>query len=314
MLQSPVRIVSYNVRYFGHGLKGLASTAASKSRIATALCNLDPLPDLVALQEVETQSLRAGVAHRGAHPAENQLEAFLRHLGDEFKRRGLVMPYRAWYFPAHVYQLGSIKLYTTGLAMLVNSQKLEVIADNGHRPHPITHHRNESLKKVKQTRIAAHLRLEDLQGRRFHLFNTHLSLPTPWAKEFWSQPGKMGFGQNQIAEAKAVAQYAQVTAHDEPYLVVGDFNTAPMTPVYRYLTEEAKLRGAQEQLKQIDASRSQSFATAGFMHLRMHLDHLFASGDLGFIDLKDTCTFGDRTSPFSGLSDHVPLIANFDLG
>ena len=314
MIELSVRIVSYNVRYFGHGLKGLASTAASKRRIADALSALDPLPDLIALQEVETRSLRAGLAHRGSHPAETQLEAFLRHLGDDFKRRGQVMPYRAWYFPAHVYRLGPLKLYTTGLAMLVNSQRLEVIADNGHRPHAITHHRSDTLKKVKQTRIAAHLRLEDLQGRRFHLFNTHLSLPTPWAKEFWSQPGKMGFGENQLAEARAVAHYAEVTAKKEPYLVVGDFNTAPMTPVYRYLTQDAKLRGAQEQLKQIEVAGPQSFATAGFMHLRMHLDHLFASGDLGFIDLKDTHTFGDRTSPFSGLSDHVPLIAHFDLG
>ncbi len=309
-----MRIVSYNVRYFGHGLKGLASTAASKRRIADALSALDPLPDLVALQEVETRSIRSRLAVRDAHPAENQLEGFLRHLSDDFKRLGRVMPYRAWYFPAHVYRLGPIKLYTTGLAMLVNSQKLEVIDDNGHRPHHITHHRNESLRQVKQTRIAAHLRLEDLHCNRFHLFNTHLSLPTPWAREFWSQPGKMGFGQNQVAEARAVAQYAESIAKQEPYLVVGDFNTAPMTPVYRYLTEEAKLRGAQEQLKQLDPQKPGSFATAGFMHLRMHLDHVFASGDLDFIDLKGTHTFGDRTSPFNGLSDHVPLIATFDLG
>lgn len=309
-----MRIVSYNVRYFGHGLKGLASTAGAKSRIATALSALDPLPDLIALQEVETKSLRAGLAHRGAHPAETQLEAFLRHVGDDFKRRGQVMPYRAWYFPAHVYKLGPLKLYTTGLAMLVNCQRLEVISDNGHKPHHITHHRSDRLKQAKQTRIAAHLRLEDLQGRRFHLFNTHLSLPTPWAKEFWSQPRKMGFGANQIAEARAVAQYAAITAKHEPYLVVGDFNTAPMTPVYRYLTEEAKLRGAQEQLKQIDPTRAESFATAGFLNLRMHLDHLFASSEIEFTDLKGTYTFGDPSSPFSGLSDHVPLIATFELG
>lgn len=309
-----MRIVSYNVRYFGHGLKGLASTAASKSKIADALSALDPLPDLVALQEVETKSIRSRLAVRDAHPAETQLEGFLRHLSSDFKRLGRVMPYRAWYFPAHVYRLGPIKLYTTGLAMLVNSQKLEVIDDNGHRPHHITHHRNESLKQVKQTRIAAHLRLEDLHRNRFHLFNTHLSLPTPWAREFWSQPGKMGFGQNQVAEARAVAQYAESIAKHEPYLVVGDFNTAPMTPVYRYLTEEAKLRGAQEQLKQLDPERPDAFATAGFMHLRMHLDHVFASGDLEFLDLKGTHTFGDRTSPFNGLSDHVPLIATFDVG
>ncbi len=309
-----MRIASYNVRYFGHGLKGLASTAASKSRIATALSSLEALPDLVALQEVETKSLRSGVAHQGSYQAETQLEAFLRHLDQDFKRRGQVMPYSAWYFPAHVYRLGSLKLYTTGLAMLVNSQKLEVVADNGHKPHAITHHRTETLKQVKQTRIAAHLQLENLEGRRFHLFNTHLSLPTPWAKEFWSQPQKMGFGANQLAEARAVADFAKGTAKSEPYLVVGDFNTAPATPVYDYLTREAKLRGAQELLKQIDLSRRESFSTAGFMHLRMHLDHLFAGGDLDFTDLKDTHSFGDPQGPFNGLSDHVPLIANFELG
>lgn len=309
-----MRIVSYNVRYFGHGLKGLASTARSKELIAQALAHLDPLPDLVALQEVETKSLRAGLAHRGSHPAETQLEAFLRHLTQEFKQRGLVMPYRAWYFPAHVYRLGPIKLYTTGLAMLVNSRKLAVIADNGHKPHAITHHRSERLKQVKQTRIAAHLQLEDLRGKKFHLFNTHLSLPTPWAREFWSQPGKMGFGKNQLAEAKAIVEYAEGAAKGAPFLVVGDFNTAPATPVYQYLTREAGLRGAQELLKQIDPARPESFATAGFMHLRMHLDHVFCGGEVGFLDLKDTHSFGDPTGPFDGLSDHVPLITRFELG
>lgn len=308
-----MRIVSYNVRYFGHGLKGLASTAASKRRIARALAELDPLPDLVALQEVETRSLRAGLAHRGSHPAETQLDAFLRYLDGTFIERGRVNPYRAWYFPAHVYQVGPVKLYTTGLAMLVNCQKLDVIADNGVKPHHITHHASERLKRVKQTRIAAHLRLENLEGRIFHLFNTHLSLPSFWAKEFWSQPARMGFGLNQLAEAKAVSQYAEALAKHEPYLVVGDFNTAPRTPVYQYLTKDAKLRGAQEQLKQIDLDDPTCFASAGFMHLRMHLDHVFAKGDLDFIDLEGTHTFGDPRSPFTGLSDHVPLITSFGV-
>lgn len=308
-----MRIVSYNVRYFGHGLKGLASTAASKRRIARALSELEPLPELIALQEVETRSLRASLAHRGAHPAETQLEAFLRHLEADFVRRGQVMPYRAWYFPAHVYQLGALRLYTTGLAVLVNAQRLEVVSGNGREPHPITHHGSERLRRVKQTRIAAHLRLESLEGRVFHLFNTHLSLPSPLAREFWSQPGKMGFGPNQLAEARAVAQYAEVTARNEPYLVVGDFNTAPGSPVYRSLTQEARLRGAQEQLGQIDPRSPGAFATAGFLHLRMHLDHLFARGALDFIDLRGTHTFGDPESPFDGLSDHVPLIASFGV-
>lgn len=308
-----MRLVSYNVRYFGHGLKGLASTAASKSRIGDALVKLDPLPELIALQEVETKSLRAGIAHRGAHPAETQLEAFMRHLSDQFSKAGRVMPYRAWYFPAHVYRLGPLKLYTTGLAALIDVQRLAVIKDNNERPQHITHVVNERIRAVKQTRIAAHLHLEDLKGQKFHLFNTHLSLPTAWAKEFWSQPKKMGFGVNQVNEAKKVAEFAAFASGKEPYLIVGDFNAAPASPVYSAMTRDAKLTGAQERLGQVDLEAPDQFATAGFMHLRMHLDHVFGHG-VEFLDLKDTRTFGDPTSPFSGLSDHVPLISSFELG
>jgi len=309
-----MRLASYNVRYFGHGLKGLASTSASKGKIAQALLGLNPLPDLVALQEVETRSIRAGVAHRGGHPAETQLEAFLRHLAAEFRLHGRVMPYRAWYFPAHVYQVGAVKLYTTGLAMLVNAQTLDVLADNGHKPHAITHHASERLRKVKQTRIAAHLHVENVKGKRFHLFNTHLSLPTPWATEFWREKRKMGHGKNQLEEARALRQYVEGTAKGEPFLVVGDFNSAPATPVYRYLTQEAGMLGAQEVLKQIDARRPDSFSTAGFLKLRMHLDHIFGGNRVEFTDLKDTCAFDDTKGRFHGLSDHVPLIASFDVG
>jgi endonuclease/exonuclease/phosphatase family metal-dependent hydrolase len=163
---------------------------------------------------------------------------------------------------------------------------------------------------VKQTRIAAHLGLETLEGKRFHLINTHLSLPTAWAPEFWSHDRKMGFGKNQLAEAKAVAQFAAHAARGEPYLLVGDFNSSPASPVYEFLTKEANLRGAQEVLKQIDPTRPDGFASAGFLRLRMHLDHLFGS-KIDFLDLEGTLPFGDARSPFNGLSDHVPLIASF---
>lgn len=305
-----MRIVSYNVRYFGHGLKGLASTAKSKTKIAKAIGGLKPLADVVALQEVETRSIRSGVAHRGGLEKETQLEAFMRHLQAEFTGP---QPYRAIYFPAHAYQLGAVKFYTTGLAMLVNTQTLDVVGDNANEPFPITFHGSERLRKVKQTRIAAHLRLEDKRGRKFHVFNTHLSLPTPWASEFWKQDVRMGFGANQLSEAKAVQQYAQSTAGHEPYIICGDFNSAPTSPVYRYLTEQEKLFGAQAVLKQIDPARADGFATAGFMRWRMHLDHVFGRG-VEFVDLDDTKSFGDKDSVFSGLSDHVPLITKFELG
>lgn len=306
-----MRLVSYNVRYFGHALKGLASTAASKQGIAEAIASLSPLADLVALQEVETKSIRSSAAHRDRRPDENQLDAFLRHLELALQRRGVPMPYRAFYFPAHVYGVGAVKMYTTGLAILVNQQTVNVLKGNSDQPFDITHRTERTIQRIKQTRIAAHLHLEDLRGRPFHLFNTHLSLPTPWAKEFWSQKVKMGHGRNQLAEARAVADYARHVAHKEPFLVVGDFNSAPSTPVYRLLTEEEKLIGAQEILKLIDPRRPDGFSTAGFLKLRMHLDHVFGRG-VEFADMRDTFAFGDRTSPFHGLSDHVPLLTSFE--
>lgn len=308
-----MRLVSYNVRYFGHGLKGLASTAASKERIARAIAELTPAADVVALQEVETRSIRSRVALGGAHASETQLDAFLRHLDREFRARGLVQPYRAWYFPAHVYQLGPVKLYTTGLAFLVNAQTLHVLSDNGHTPHRITYYHSKRFRAAKQTRIAAHLHLEDVKLRKFHVFNTHLSLPTPWAMEFWQQDAKLGWGKNQYAEAKAVSDFVHATAGTQPFLLMGDFNSAPASPVYQYLTGEAQMRGAQEVLKQIDPANPDGFATAGFMALRMHLDHLFGDKKVEFIDLDETRPFGDQSSRFHGLSDHVPLISRVEL-
>lgn len=308
-----MRIVSYNVRYFGHALKGLASTAGSKQGIADAIAALTPLADVVALQEVETKSIRSTAAHRGGHPTETQLEAFMRHLGASMQRRGVPMSYRAFYFPAHVYGVGPLKVYTTGLAILVNQLTVNVLKGNSDQPFDITHRTERTIRRIKQTRIAAHLHLEDVKGHAFHLFNTHLSLPTPWAKEFWSQKVKMGHGRNQLLEATAVSEYAQHASQGEPYLIVGDFNSAPATPVYRLLTEDSKLLGAQEVLRQIDARRPDSFSTAGFMKLRMHLDHVFGR-KVEFADLVDTHAFGDEASRFHGLSDHVPLITRFEPG
>jgi endonuclease/exonuclease/phosphatase family metal-dependent hydrolase len=309
-----LRLVSYNVRYFGHALKGLASTARSTRGIAEALAGLTPLADLIALQEVETRSLRASAVHRGAHPQELQLQAFLRHLAAALAARGARMPYRAWYFPAHAYRLGRVTFYTTGLAVLVNEERLRVTTDNVARPHRVTHHASPRLKRVKQTRIAAHLALETLEGRAFHLFNTHLSLPTPWAAEFWGRRAKMGYGANQLAEARALCAFVHATSGAVPHLVVGDFNSAPGTPVYLALRDEGELTGAQELLGQVDVRHRARFPTAGFAALRMHLDHVFGSAGITFRDLEGTRPFGDHQSPFFGLSDHIPLVTRFDVG
>jgi endonuclease/exonuclease/phosphatase family metal-dependent hydrolase len=165
------------------------------------------------------------------------------------------------------------------------------------------------LKDTKQSRICAHMKLATPAGLAFHVFNTHLSLPTPFTREFWSEKEKMGFGLNQLIEAKKLSTFVQAHSDGDPFVVCGDFNSSPASPVYRYLSEEVGWVGAQEALKQIDRSHS-GFPTAGFFRLRMHLDHLFGGNGIRWVDLAGTQPFG--SGPFHGLSDHVPLIARFE--
>jgi endonuclease/exonuclease/phosphatase family metal-dependent hydrolase len=309
-----LRIVSYNVRYFGHALRGLASTLGPKRRVAAAFASLKPLPDVICLQEVETQSLRSNVAHRPTRPGETQLEAFMGRMEEMFAALRRPMPYEAFYFRAHHYKLGEVSLYTTGLAILVNTSRLAVDTHNVASPHHITHHHVRRLSSRKQSRICAHMRLvrrED--GLPLHVFNTHLSLPTPFARAFWATRDKMGNGINQLHEARALAELVRHSSGCEPFIVCGDFNSPPASPVFRFFCDEARFTSAQVAVGQIDPGLSRGFPTAGFMHLRMHLDHIFSSPSVRWLDAQDTCAFGDLTSRFHGLSDHMPLIARFEL-
>ncbi|MHB8878199.1 MAG: endonuclease/exonuclease/phosphatase family protein [Myxococcaceae bacterium] len=313
MPDSVLRIVTYNVRYFAHALRGLASTIGPKRRIAAALLTLDPLPDLVCLQEVETISLRSRVAHKANHEAESQLEAFMHRLEAAFQAAEVPMPYEAFYFRAHTYRFGATPLYTTGLAVLVNRNRLKVDSHNAETPEHITHHHLARWKDRKQSRICAHLKLQAPRGRTLHVFDTHLSLPTPFAKAFWSQKEKMGHGVNQVHEAHALATFVHRHAGADPFVVCGDFNSPPASPVYDYLTGAGGFSAAQATLGQIDPTAPRGFATAGFMRMRMHLDHLFFGGPITFLDMDGTAQFGDHSGRFDGLSDHVPLIARFRI-
>ncbi len=308
----PLRLVSYNVRYFGHALRGLASTRRPKRAIASGLAALDPLADVICLQEVETISMRSRIAFRTGHADEPQLEAFMAALGEAFAAAGKPCPYKAFYFRAHSYGPARLPIYTTGLAILVHLGRLSVSGANVTAPHKITHHHVVAMKERKQTRICAHLHLK-LGERSVHVFNTHLSLPTPFAREFWSVKEKMGYGVNQLKEAQTLTSHIKEVAGSEPFVVCGDFNSAPGSPVYRYLTGEAGLVGAQERLGIIDGRAHRAFPTAGIARLRMHLDHCFCGNGLEPLDMQGTCCYGDKSSFFHGLSDHVPLIARLRL-
>ena len=304
--------MSYNVRYFGHALKGLASTRRPQRRIAARLARLEPLADVVCLQEIETISLRSRVALRGRRPAETQLSSFMRDLAEAFAGAGRVSPYEGFYFRAHVNALRGVPIYTTGLAILVNTRRLKVDLHNVEAPERITHHQVERWKDRKQTRICAHMKVSSSAGA-LHVFNTHLSLPTPFARQFWSARQRMGWGPNQLHEARSLAAFVRRHAQREPFLVCGDFNSAPGSPVYRYLTEEASFSGALAAGGRLANGDPRAYPTAGFMRLRMHLDHLFAGNGISWVDLDGSAPFGDRHGGFHGLSDHVPLIARFKV-
>jgi endonuclease/exonuclease/phosphatase family metal-dependent hydrolase len=122
----------------------------------------------------------------------------------------------------------------------------------------------------------------------------------------------MGFGINQLHEARTLVAFINRHAGRDPFIVCGDFNSPPGSPVYRFITEDGGLLGVQRLLGQTDGS-PRGFPTAGFMNLRMHLDHLFSSPAVRWIDLDGTCRFGDKTSPFFGKSDHMPLIGRFEV-
>jgi endonuclease/exonuclease/phosphatase family metal-dependent hydrolase len=309
---SPVRIVSYNVRYFGHALKGLASTRASQRNIADRLARLAPAADVVCLQEIETISIRSRVAFRDDGMVRTQLEAFMLALDRAYADRGRESPFEGFYFRAHVNQLRNIPIYTTGLAILVNRSRLSVHAHNVASPEHITHHHVERWKDRKQTRICAHMRVKTRGGRPLHVFNTHLSLPTPFAREFWSRR-RMGWGPNQLHEARALSSFVARHARGEPYVVCGDFNSAPGSPVWRYLVNDVGLRSAQADLGLLDRGDPAAFPTAGFLRLRMHLDHVFYGNGVRCIDLDGTRPFGDPASLFAGLSDHVPIVGRFRI-
>jgi len=113
-MSARLRVMSYNVRYFGHALRGLASTRRSKLGIARGISALDPAPDVICLQEVETSSVRANIA-AGKRRGETQLEAFTDAPSQAWG--SAACPYGALYFRAHTDGLARWPVYTTGLAV-----------------------------------------------------------------------------------------------------------------------------------------------------------------------------------------------------
>ena len=307
----PIRLVTYNVRYFGHGTRGLASTGAAMERIANALAELTPLADVICLQEVETASLRSNVAHPAMN-GETQLERLMMMLHAALLKAGKRDSYEAYYFPAHAYKVSVTPLYTTGLAVIAK-RDFRVSHHNATQPHDITDRRIHPVKRLKQTRICAHLRVVHKSGVDLDVFNTHLSLPTTLSREFWFEPKRLGWGPNQLEEAKNVIKFVSQEKTSERWVLVGDFNALPGSPVYREITHEASFIDPFAAYHEWDVDTLVKWPTAGFMRMRMHLDHVFCGGSLRWLHFDGTHKFGQKNGTFHRLSDHVPIVGTFTM-
>ena len=300
--------MTYNVRYFSHGTRGLASTRWAMRGIARAVATLEPLPDIICLQEVETTSVRANLAHPRMTPEDTQLSRLMTELHVALAAVDKPDAYAGYYFPAHQYRLTQRRnFYTTGLAILAH-RDFTVDHHNAEQPRDITHRRIEAVRDLKQTRISAHLRFVHKSGHSIDVFNTHLSLPAFWTREFWGRRDRMGYGKNQLAEVKNLADFVEAERASDRCIIVGDLNALPGSPVHRYLGERG-LADAFQHVRAWDVDTCRGWPTAGFLHLRMHLDHVLTGAGIEWLDFDESHPFAEKRSPFHGLSDHVPLIA-----
>ncbi|MEL6186005.1 MAG: endonuclease/exonuclease/phosphatase family protein [Myxococcota bacterium] len=302
-----LRIMTFNVRYFSHvgWARGLRSRPAGLVRIAEALAAASPPPDVVALQEVEGRSLRARptLEKKG-----NQLGVLSEALDFALRAGRRDHRYRATYHPAHIYRVGALRVYTTGLAFLVREGvELETSADTD-----ITHRWLPGTERIKQTRICTHLRVGH-EGGQTDLFNTHLSLPSFLSPRMLTRAEKMGYGENQLEEAKRVVHFVRArTADPEQVVLMGDLNSVPTSPVLKLLRRSLQLRDAAAEGLGLGLSAlEQERPTFGALHLRKRLDHLLVGRGLR---VGGVTSDRDFAPPWLELSDHLPVLAAVEPG
>ena len=176
--------------------------------------------------------------------------------------------YEAFYFPAHAYQLGpKTHIYTTGLAILAH-RDLHVNHHNSSVPADITYRHIHAVRKLKQTRICAHLRFKDRSGHAVDVFNTHLSLPTTFSRDFWTGAARMGYGKNQLEEVKNLIRFVEKERRSDRFFIAGDFNSLPGSPVYQHLVAQPTYKDPFAQLYGMSEDELRKWPTAGFMRLQ----------------------------------------------
>jgi endonuclease/exonuclease/phosphatase family metal-dependent hydrolase len=271
--------MTWNVRYFSNRASGLYSTREGVEEVAKAI--LEVKPAVVGLQELEQESLRS----RSHLPQAEQLQQALPG-------------YMVYYQPAHRYEVGSVPIYTTGLAILV-AKHLEA---EDPAWSDITHRRFARLAALKQTRVAQALTVKT-PSDSFIFCNTHLSLPSFLTRDLLKLRQKMGHGENQVKEAEKLVEFINQQPQ-KPCIVVGDFNSEPDTPAYQVLIE-AGFKDA------FQPFGHPGWATQGLGKTTLHLDHVFSRG-ISWLDFAQSHSWG--SGRFQDISDHLPKIGRMTIG
>jgi endonuclease/exonuclease/phosphatase family metal-dependent hydrolase len=305
-------LVSWNIRYCSHRTRGITSTDTNLQMVAKALTTMDPLPDIIALQEIDTSGIRTAPARarrRRRGEPESQLDRLLACINAAIPDPE--NKYNCLFYPAHGHSGDSPAIYSTGLAIL-HSPRLKVVASNVEKPHEITHRRISRLSNVKQRRICAWARFLTDTGQQFNVFNTHLSLPAFFQRHEGPTGGRFGEASNQLAETSEVLSCMSGRRGQVPTLLVGDFNAVPGSRVYQQILRSGVLRDAQADRQGLTAKQMRAQPSAGFLRFRYRLDHIFAGNRVHFSDFQNTMPHGPM-HPLKGVSDHVPLAGRFSL-
>lgn len=300
-----IHLLSWNVRYFSHHTRGITSTEANLTRAAQAVASLTRPVDILALQEIDNESIRSGLGRSVTRDGSTQIDRFLWRLNAFSQQKGGPQ-YEAWYYRAHGHHR-RVTLLSTGLAILVR-KGLEVVLDNSDDPVDITHRRIRTLAALKQKRICAHARIRDESGGELDLFNTHLSLPSFFARTNGATGKRFGEADNQLHEIRAVLDYVGAQSNGCGTMLVGDFNSRPGSRVYQHVLERGNFRDAYASHHALSAEQVANIPSAGFMQMRFRLDHVFANDRVHIERFELANPFGP-THPFHGLSDHMPISA-----
>lgn len=306
-----LHLLSWNVRYFSQSAQGLTSTSRTIEGVASAIASLNPAPDVIALQEVDHHSIRSHMG-RFRRPPElaGQMDHFMAALNYHVALRGGTTPYRALFYRAHGHDR-RLPLLSTGLAILYR-EDLNLVAHNAEEPWFITHHRLPRMQKLKQQRICAHARFELAPGETFDVFNTHLSLPAFLQRHVGHTAGRFGEADNQVEEVRKLLECAREFGDVDRGILVGDFNARPGSRVHRFVCEQSPFRDAFSLHLGLTDEQAAAIPSASFLHLRFRLDHVF-TGPGVHVDAFPLADRWDAAHPMRGLSDHAPIMGQFQL-